>query len=73
MGKEEVTALRVSDRSDTPKAVLSEVEGPAEEYSGEHDVRRMWPRDTHTLRQAQCDKHNEQATFSPSSDIRQHP
>ena len=35
------TAFRVSDRSGTPQAG-----NPAEEYSGERDPRRIWPRDT---------------------------
>lgn len=33
--------LRVSDRSGTPQAG-----DPAEEYSGERDPRRIWPRGT---------------------------
>ncbi|MGV3637503.1 MAG: hypothetical protein ACO1NQ_07630 [Flavobacteriales bacterium] len=40
-------AFRVSDRSGTPQAG-----NPAEEYSGERDPRRIWPRGTPNTQQA---------------------
>jgi|GEM_PF-6404083 hypothetical protein len=46
------TAFRVSDRSGTPQAG-----NPAEEYSGERDPRRIWPRGT---------PNKQQATVSPA-------
>ena len=45
-------AFRVSDRSGTPQAG-----NPAEEYSGERDPRRIWPRGT---------PNKQQATVSPA-------
>ncbi|MBK9513338.1 MAG: nucleotidyl transferase AbiEii/AbiGii toxin family protein [Flavobacteriales bacterium] len=46
------TAFRVSDRSGTPQAG-----NPAEEYSGERDPRRIWPRGTPTNNKQQSVRH----------------